>query len=205
MKIDSNWIQKQLSANAALTADQIEGEQYYRQKNPFIMGYKKVRAVTDANGTAIVNDWKASHKIPSGFFDILTDQKINYSVNADTTGKINGKDLTQVLGNSWIYDLQEAGIEATQKGYSVFQIYIHNGKVKRKKIPAEECTPCFEDGILVAMIRSYSAQNEKGQAVNRCEVWDSEMHYTAEQTSGADWVFLKEESHLVSSQTCGSL
>ena len=122
----------------------IEGIAYYNQENTAIMERQKMY-YADKHNAALVDPYKANHKLPSGYMALIVDQKLGYSINENM-------DVTEI---PFVMDYDEIGTEASMKALAYIQFYDNNGEIGYKLIPSEQCIPVYENNVFVAMIREY--------------------------------------------------
>ena len=201
MGYTADWLTKTIQQADEIRMWQSYGEDYYRQKNTAIMD--RIKLVPTETGGFVADPYKANHKLPSGYLRVLIDQKVSYSLNDRMTS--DGEYVASVLGDSWKKDIQRVGRDASMKGFGVWQFWIDNGKVKRKRIPPEQIIPVYNsEDELVQVVRQYS-KNNNGKQIDIAEVWDSETVTRFECETGKDWIVAGfPEQHIVTRTSYGS-
>ena len=181
------------------------GTDYYRSMNTAIMNRRKLVYVEDDNGNPVEFDdpYASNHKLASGFFKILVDQKINYLLGNDIIIESNDQDeLEETLPKMWQKKTNKVAKEASKKSRGFAQVYINEeGEFKLKHIPSEQIIPVYKPhnrNELELVIRYYEVTvlDKEGQSaqVNRVEVWDDEtVSYYQEQTSDGLYKLLNKE------------
>jgi SPP1 family phage portal protein len=161
------------------------GDKYYKSENIKITERKKLMYMRDAAGHdyLIEDPYKANNKLAAGYYKILIDQKVQYSLGKEVTITTNnGKtDLLDVLGKEEFPKiLRKIGKAASKKYIGWAQPYIENGKFMLAHIPSEQVVPVYNpenaDELLYALryypVQVLNAQDEMTE-VYRVEVWDS--------------------------------
>lgn len=183
-----------------------QGIDYYRSQNTEIMNRKHyIYAENDEGEPVKMEDvYKANNKLPSGFFKLLVDQKINYLLGNPLTFDVDPDDeeLEDTLPGTFQKKLKKAGKEASKKAVGWLQAYIdQEGEFGIKQIPSEQIIPVYKvdnQDELELIIRFYKvrALNEDNQVVkvNRVEVWDDEtVTYYQENTEDSLYHLLDEQ------------
>jgi len=183
-----------------------QGVDYYRSQNTEIMNRKHYIYAEDEDGNPIEMEdvYKANNKLPSGFFKLLVDQKINYLLGNPLTFDVDPDDeeLEDTLPRTFQKKLKKAGKEASKKAVGWLQAYIdQEGEFGIKQIPSEQIIPVYKvdnQDELELIIRYYKvrALNEDNQVVkvNRVEVWDDEtVTYYQENTEDSLYHLLDEQ------------
>ncbi len=194
-----------ITANEARINRQKESELYYRGKNTFIEEVKKQIALQIGEDVIPVeNPFTANYKETSGYYKLLVDQAVSYSVNGKMQCAVGGVDVENIMGNKWRSVLRTVAKDARLKGFGVVHFYLEKGKVKFKILPAEQCIPCYEYDILTAMVRIYKI-NRKGKEVSILEYWTSETKTVYELQNGTEWVCVVDaEPQIVTTTYYGS-
>ena len=199
MTIDKSQLLAIVSANGDRRERQIESEKYYRGENTFIDAVKKSIALQVEESVRLIeNPYTSNYKEVSGYYKVLVDQAVSYSVNAKMQCDVEGTDIEKIMGKKWRSTLRRIAKDARLKGFGVAQFYIENNTTKMKSIPAEQCIPCYDDDgeRLTAMIRMYDI-NRNGDLVGVMEYWDSDTVTRYEMASGEEWVCVVDaEPHL---------
>jgi SPP1 family phage portal protein len=189
--VSRQQIEALVSANTQQRAEMQEATHYYRCENTAIMKRRKAIARRDDNGTIVQYDdiYSSNFKEASGYLKLLIDQKVNYSINARMQCDVDGVNIDDIWGRKWRTDLRKFAKEASIKGFSVVQFYLQKGVTKWRLIPAEQCTPLYDNNneYLIAMIRQYQQGTEDGKTKNVMEYWTAETVSKWEQTTGAEW------------------
>ena len=183
-----------------------QGIDYYRSQNTEIMNRKHyIYAENDEGEPVKMEDpYKANNKLPSGFFKLLVDQKINYLLGNPLTFDVDPDDeeLEDTLPGTFQKKLKKAGKEASKKAVGWLQAYIdQEGEFGIKQIPSEQIIPVYKvdnQDELELIIRFYKvrALNEDNQVVkvNRVEVWDDEtVTYYQENTEDSLYHLLDQQ------------
>lgn len=105
-----------------------------------------------------------------GFMSNMIDEKVQYLLGKEPTLKceIGGQEerLKELLGNDFLYQLQGAGIEASNKGIAWLQAYIdENGLFKLLLVPSEQICPIWKDRQhtqLESLLRVYEQETYNG-------------------------------------------
>jgi len=161
------------------------GHDYYHSDNTEIMKRKMlIYAETDEGVPYETEDpYKSNNKLPSGYFKMLTDQKVNYSLGKDITFKTNDSDtLSGNLGKGFQRLLKKVATEASTSVIGWLHPYIDDkGQLKTRNVPSEQVIPVYQpydNRALELVIRYYqvTVRNVDGEAVRvtRVEVWDEE-------------------------------
>lgn len=165
----------------------IIGEAYYENKNDI----NTRERYCYVNKQKMIDHTKVNNKLSHSFMKLLVDEKIGYllgkppsytSLNDSFEEKLN-----EVLDSDFDDVLNEAGIEASNKGIAWLQVYIDDDQeLKFKVIPSEQIVPLWYDTAhtkLQAVIRYYyitvyEGKNKKD--VLKVEYWDDKtvMYYT---------------------------
>ena len=134
------------------------GNDYYIARNTNIVERKK-RIYLDGIGVT-ANPFGANHKIPSGHFKKIVDQKVLYQLANGVMFEDNQNidDYFKEAFNEIIIDL---GIGASKKSETWLLAYKDNGKLKFTQIPVEQLTPSFDEyGNLIEMLRCFQDGND---------------------------------------------
>jgi len=161
------------------------GTDYYRSRNTEIMNRRKLVYAEDSNGEpkAMDDPYSANNKLPSGYFKILVDQKVNYLLgNEITFDTEDEEELEDTLPQGYHKKIKKAAKETSKKARAWIQPYINSdGEFELKHIPSEQVIPVYKPhnpDELELVIRYYQVKtmNEDDEAVevNRVEVWDDE-------------------------------
>jgi SPP1 family phage portal protein len=194
-----------ITANQYRRDRQVESELYYRGENTFIAAVKKQIALQIGESVVPVeNPYTANFKETSGYYKLLVDQAVSYSINDKMQCAVGGVDVETIMGNKWRSVLRTVAKDARLKGFGVVHFYLENGKTKFKKIPAEQCIPCYEDDILTAMVRIYKI-NRSGKEFSILEYWTAETKTVYERSDGTEWVCVVDAvPHIVTTTAYGS-
>ena len=165
-----------------------QGERYYRSDNSKIMARRKLMYARDPNTQAdyLVEDpYKANNKLPSGFFKILVDQKVQYSLGKALVVKEepSGADIVKDLGRDFQTILKRIGKASAKKAIGWAQVYLDPlGAFKLKHMPSEQCIPAYsaaDADVLEYMIRYYPVQamlaSGEVTTVKHVEIWDEKV------------------------------
>lgn len=161
-----------------------EAEKYYDSENVEIMD--RVKTVSDGD-TVVEDPYQSNKKMPSGFFRLIVEQKINYSINSKMTGEADGTDLSDVLGDNWRRELKKAGRDASIYGYGVWQFYRgEDGTAKYKRVTPLEVFPFYDDEILHTVLRYYDIREGKTK-YEIAEIWTNDDYAVFKRKSGGKW------------------
>ena len=161
------------------------GDDYYHSENTEIMSRKMLIYAETNEGLPYETEdpYKSNNKLPAGYFKLLTDQKVNYSLGKNVTVEANDPDsLNDTLGKGFQRVLKKVATEASKKVVGWLHPYIDDkGQFKMMNVPSEQVIPVYQPydkRALELTIRYYqvSVLNEDGEAVRvtRVEVWDEE-------------------------------
>lgn len=136
------------------------GVDYYRNRNTAIMERKKEYYVEGLGVTA--NPYAANHKLPSGFFRKIVDQKVQYLLgNGITFAEDNKEALDEYFKHGLDEFVIDAGTEASKKAVAYAYAYKDNGKLKFTLLPSEQVTPILDDNDdLQAFIRRFEKDDK---------------------------------------------
>lgn len=136
------------------------GVDYYRNRNTAIMERKKEYYVEGLGVTA--NPYAANHKLPSGFFRKIVDQKVQYLLgNGITFAEDNKESLDEYFKHGLDEFVIDAGTEASKKAVAYAYAYKDNGKLKLTLLPSEQVTPILDDNDdLRAFIRRFEKDDK---------------------------------------------
>ena len=109
-------------------------------------------------------------EIKHDFFGLMVDEKIDYLLGKEPTLECKNKTYVEyvkkILGNEFLYDLQEVAREASIKSIAWMQFYItEDGKAALMNIPSEEVIPVWTDKRhreLDMLIRRYPITYSEG-------------------------------------------
>ena len=156
------------------------GEDYYRSENTEIMNRKMMIYTENEHGVPVdmEDPYKANNKLASGFFKLLVDQKLNYSLGKDIAFNTDNPDeIHEILGRKFQSTLKTIAKESSKKSIGWGHVYIDDkGVFKLVKIPSEQLIPLYsniDDEELEAVVRYYTVVSD-GEPINRVEVWDKE-------------------------------
>lgn len=193
----------------------IIGESYYENRND--INNRKRYCYVDKQ--KIVDITKVNNKLSHAFMKLLVDEKVGYLLGNSpgyTSLDDNFEDkLNEILDSDFDDTLNEAGIEASNKGIAWLQVYIDDEQeLKLKVIPSEQIVPLWQDTAhteLQAVIRYYYVTVYEGKHKKeelKVEYWDDEtvMYYTeyngkiipdvqANETTEPIGHYLKDEIH----------
>lgn len=190
------------------------GESYYKSENTKIMDRKKLMYMRDNNGADyLVNDpYKANNKLASGFYKILIDQKVQYSLGKPVSVKSGKVDILSFFGKDFPKVLKCTGKAASKNGIGWAQVYMDEfGQFKLMRIPSGQCIPVYSDidaDELAYVIRHYevSAKNSQGVGVRviRAELWDETQVCIFQQNADTKlYSLIETRSHFVQQTTLG--
>ncbi|NFL89182.1 phage portal protein, partial [Clostridium botulinum] len=157
------------------------GEQYYEVENDIF----KRRIFKKVDGKNIEETYKANNKLAHSKYKNMVDEKVAYLLSKDYSLKCDDdsyvKNVKEILGKHFQYQLSGLGYEASNKGISWLQAYIdEQGQFKTMIIPSEQCIPVWKDRShteLDTMIRIYETivwEYDRKKTVTNVEVWTSE-------------------------------
>lgn len=134
------------------------GQAYYRSRNTLIMERKKKIFLEEFG--AVENPFGANHRLPSGHFKKIVDQKVMYALGEGVkfTDTDQSKDLDQYFEDTFDEIMIDLGVETSKKSEAWLMAYKKDNKLKFTKIPAEQLTPIWNEyGDLKQMIRNFEA------------------------------------------------
>lgn len=199
----NTWLNDIMSQSQKLRTDMVISQEYYDSENTAIMNRTKKVYLED--GSTSVDPYSSNYKMPSGYHYILTEQKVNYSLNDKMVALAGTTDFADIMGRKWGEVVQTAGRQATVKGYSVLQFYMEDGAVKYKEIPSEQIIFCRDGDLnVVEVVRAYEKRSEDDKTVNVIEVWDSQTVSVYQQNTGGTWDCIRQDPHLVTQTAYGS-
>jgi SPP1 family phage portal protein len=140
------------------------GQDYYVSRNTAIMNRDK-KVYVEGIGVQ-VNPFGANHKLPSGFFPKIVDQKVMHLLGKGVIFAEEGQteSLNNYFDTSFDEFIIDAGVEASKKGEAWAYFYKENNQLYCTLIPVEQCVPIYDDyGYLSTMIRHY--QDEQGYII----------------------------------------
>lgn len=138
---------------------------------------------------------KASDSMNHAFMTNMVDEKVQYllgkepSLDGDNKPFVNS--TQEILGDDFLYNLQQIAIQASNKGIAWQQAYFDNGKLKFMLIPSEQIIPVWKDALhneLKWLIRRYTVDVYKGthkEQVTKVEIYDTEHVYFYEEYGSA--------------------
>lgn len=142
------------------------GDDYFVGENTEIMKRKKQYFEPSMN-RLMAHPYKANHKLPAGYFQILVMQKVQTLLENGVT--IDGGDELYDIHVNFDDFINDVATTASKKGVAWAYFYIDNGKLKIKEVEPEQIIPFYKNGELETIIRTYS-DNEYTYA----EVWGNE-------------------------------
>lgn len=129
------------------------GDDYYKQRNTAIMQREK-KVYLDGIGV-MSNPFGANHKLPSGHFKRIVDQKVGYSLGKGVKFE-DKEDLDKYFEHTFDEEIMTLATETSKKGQVWVYAYKENGQLKFKTFPVEQLQPVYDEfDNLVEMIRSY--------------------------------------------------
>jgi SPP1 family phage portal protein len=152
------------------------GNDYYTSRNTAIMMRKKELFLPGAGITA-ENPFGSNHKIPSGHFKLIVDQKVQYLLGNGL--KMDEAELEQLDNYFKSEDdhtgigemLIDLGTDASKEGEAWLYAYRENKKLKFKQIPTEQITPVYDDnGNLDRIIRDYTLNGVEVRLITDKEI-----------------------------------
>ncbi|WP_265858830.1 phage portal protein [Clostridium botulinum] len=157
------------------------GEQYYEVENDIF----KRRIFKKVDGKNIEETYKANNKLAHSKYKNMVDEKVAYLLSKDYSLKCDDdsyvKNIKDILGKHFQYQLSGLGYEASNKGIAWLQAYIDEyGNFKTMIIPSEQCIPVWKDRShteLDTMIRVYETvvwEYDKKKTITNVEIWTSE-------------------------------
>lgn len=116
-----------------------------------------------------LNEVNRDHLV-HGFMGNMIEEKVQYLLGKEPTLKCNKDDcnnkLKEVLGQTFLYDMQGLAIEASNKGIAWSQIYVNEqGELKTMLIPSEQICPIWTDRshtVLESLLRIYEVETYTG-------------------------------------------
>ena len=171
------------------------GEDYYTGRNTEI--YNRSKRVYLENYGAVSNPFQANHKIATGYFKKIVDQKVMYLLgNGATFAEDDGSQVTALddyFKTSFDECLIDAGTQASMKAESWLYWYKDTGRLKAMLIPAEQIIPIYDDyDQLEKVIRRYKVGGKEvtliidGETIERWErkALAGEKEYQLVKTTG---------------------
>ena len=128
------------------------------------------------------------------FLALLVDEKVDYllgktpSLTSDNQTYID--EAVKILGDEYLYDLQELAREASVKRIAWWQAYVDEDGLHFEVIPSEEVIPVWHDKRhreLDMLIRRYPIEEYKGtykETIWKVEIYDKDYAYFYEERSG---------------------
>ena len=128
------------------------------------------------------------------FLALLVDEKVDYLLGK--TPSLTSENQTyidetlKILGDEYLYDLQELAREASVKRIAWWQAYVDEDGLHFEVIPSEEVIPVWHDKRhreLDMLIRRYPIEEYKGtykETIWKVEIYDKEYAYFYEERSG---------------------
>lgn len=147
------------------------GEDYYRSRNTYIMNRSK-RIYLDGIGIT-ENPFGSNHKLPSGHFKKIVDQKVMYLLGegADFSNEGQSEEIDKYFEDTFDETLIDMGVESSKKGQAWLYAFKVNNQLKFTMIPAEQLTPIYDEyNQLEKMIRRYDSEQYQYMSV-----YDSEQ------------------------------
>ena len=114
------------------------GDDYYNSRNTAILEREK-KVYLEGIGIA-TNPYGSNHKLPSGHFKKIVDQKVGYSLGKGVTFE-DKQDLDKYFRESFDETLLDVGTEASKKGGSWLYAYKETGQLKFKSLPIDKLKP----------------------------------------------------------------
>jgi len=180
------------------------GDAYYDSDNTKIMARKKLMYARDTGTNAdylIEDPYKANNKLAAGYYKILVDQKIQYSLGKPVTIRAGKQDILDLLGKEeFPKALKKTGKAASKKFIGWAQPYISGDeKFKLMHIPSEQVIAMYKTDDadeLDYAIRFYPVTilNSKDEMVKviRVEVWDDiQVTYYQQDPENKEYKFLE--------------
>lgn len=130
-----------------------QGEAYYLARNTNILDRKKYIFL---EGLGVVeNPFGANHKLPSGHFKKIVDQKVMYQLGNGVKFS-QEQDLDQYFDDPFDEVMIDLGIEASKKSEAWIMAFKQDGQLKFTMLPPEQLTPIWDEyGKLAMMLRSF--------------------------------------------------
>lgn len=129
------------------------GDDYYQAENTAIMNRKKY-IYLDGIGIA-ENPFGANHKLPSGHFKKIVDQKVMYQLGNGVKWN-EPQDIDAYFDDPFDEVIIDLGIDASKKSEAWLMAYKIDGQLKFTQIPSEQLTPIWDEyGRLIEMARSF--------------------------------------------------
>lgn len=158
------------------------------------------------DGEAYYKNEPSNIVMPHAFMANLVDEKIQYILGKEPTiastvdNSIYIETVTEVLGHTFLYQLNLLATEFSNKGIAWEQVYFEDSKLKRMLIPSEQVIPVWTDNShtkLQWLIRVYDVENYKGDkkdTVTKVEIYTdtNTFYYVLEH----DKLILDSEKYL---------
>lgn len=130
-----------------------QGEAYYLARNTAIMERKKYIYLEGIGVSE--NPFGANHKLPSGHFKKIVDQKVMYQLG-NGVKFAEPQDLDIYFDDPFDEVMIDLGIEASKKSEAWLYAFKIDGQLKFTQLPSEQLTPVWNDyGQLEKMVRSF--------------------------------------------------
>ncbi len=176
------------------------GGLYYETKNVAILDRRKLiySEYNDSKGKEqyYYNDdpYKSNLKLPSSYYKLAIDQKIDYSLGKPISFESN----IDFLSKKDIKQLKKAGKDGSKKSVGWLHTSVDKeGNWKNVSIKPEQCIPLWDmdnEDELEILIRYYPIKviNKDGDfvEVKRVEVWDKEQVSFFEETTDTGLLYL---------------
>lgn len=162
------------------------GDDYYSSNNTVIMQRKK-QIFTSEYG--IIDDpFLSNHKVPSGFFKKIVDQKVNYLLGngVEWLEEKGGNEQSEELDNyfEWKFDetLRDLATTASKKAVAWLYMYMDNGTLKFIEVNPEQLEWTYNEvGNLIEMRRRYKEGDQEIMLVY------DDVSYTKYVKKADDW------------------
>jgi len=137
------------------------GHDYYRNRNTAIMDRTKEYYVEGLGVKA--NPFAANHKLPSGYFKKVVDQKVQYLLGNGIVFDSNDPEQLDVYFKHGISEfITDAGTLTSKKAVAYAYAYKDNGQLKFTLLPSEQVTPIYDDrDELDSIIRRFDEGDTK--------------------------------------------
>jgi len=149
------------------------GDDYYTSNNTAIMCRRKEFYHPDRG--LMCDPYKANHKLPSGFFKKIVDQKVQYLLGNGLESE--HKDSLNRLTGDIDKHLIDIGTIASKKSMAWAYLYKDNGQDKVTIIPNEQVVSFWDGDVIQLIVRFYKTTeviDNEIEHINKAELWDKD-------------------------------
>lgn len=142
----------------AIYASYLYGDDYYKSHNTEIMQRKK--KVYAGEFGVVQNPFMANHTLPSGFFKLIVDQKVQYLLGNGVAFE-NDESVNDYFYQPYDEIALDLATTASKKGVAWLYAHKNGGKLKFSEVAPEQIFPLFDEyGVLNTAIRAYADGNK---------------------------------------------